>query len=370
MTTSKMEDFVGVRQLIATVLRARLPKKPQDSLWDIYIDPEGCISKITEHDPTRPEATTIIPGIIDAAGRLVGPSLCHAHIHLDKCFLLQDDKYRDLKIIKGDFDEAISLTNQAKQRFEEDDLIRRGCRLITESNQSRVTSMRAFVEVDENVGMRCLGVALKLKEKFQSECYVQICAFAQLALFSGEDTCRHRRALLETAAESSDVEVISSTPYVENSSEMMQKNCLWTIEVAIAYGKHLDFHLDYNVDDQIDLMTPLVIRRLQNGWRSLETERTVSLSHCTKLTLLPVAALSAIYNDAADLPVTFVGLPTSDLYMMATPEESKSKSMSRVRGTLQVLEMIQSWGLNAVIAINNGKRNLSHNCSFVVCVVC
>ncbi len=64
------------------------------------------------------------PDTIDARGCLVGPSLCHAHVHLDKCFLLNDPKYSDLEIVEGNFAEALRLTSQAKQRFEEEDILR------------------------------------------------------------------------------------------------------------------------------------------------------------------------------------------------------------------------------------------------------
>ena len=62
--------------------------------------------------------------IIDARGCLVGPSLCHAHVHLDKCFLLNDPKYADLEIVEGSFAEALDLTSKAKQRFTAEDLLR------------------------------------------------------------------------------------------------------------------------------------------------------------------------------------------------------------------------------------------------------
>ena len=68
----------------------------------------------------------LVPGAIDidARGCVIAPSLCHAHVHLDKCFLLNDPKYADLEIENGDFAEALDLTSKAKNRFEEEDLIR------------------------------------------------------------------------------------------------------------------------------------------------------------------------------------------------------------------------------------------------------
>jgi hypothetical protein len=59
--------------------------------------------------------------------------------------------------------------------------------------------MRAFVEVDQGVGMKCLEAGLALKEEFLGRCYVQICVFAQDPIFSYDDGGEAMMRLLETA---------------------------------------------------------------------------------------------------------------------------------------------------------------------------
>jgi len=79
-----------------------LTNKPANSLWNICCK-EGRVSEISEYEAeanSKPD------------GRLVAPSLCHPHIHLDKCFLLSHPKYADLEIEKGDFQEALNLTSR------------------------------------------------------------------------------------------------------------------------------------------------------------------------------------------------------------------------------------------------------------------
>ena len=167
---------------LTTIIGARLPDRPY--LWDIHLA-KGKISNITPHDFNSPINKD--PKVLEARGCLLTPSLCHAHIHLDKCFLLQDSKFSDLQIVRGDFDEAMTLTTSAKKRFTRSDLLRRGRQLIVESVQVGVTSMRAFCEVDGGVGLKCLDAGLELKKEFEDRCEVQICAFAQLPLFTGQD---------------------------------------------------------------------------------------------------------------------------------------------------------------------------------------
>ena len=77
-----------------------------------------------------------------------------------------------------DFQEALKVTSEVKKRFSEqyDDLISRGDRLIRESAEAGVTSMRAHVEVDTIVGDTCLKAGLALKEKWKEICDIQICS--------------------------------------------------------------------------------------------------------------------------------------------------------------------------------------------------
>lgn len=82
--------------------------------------------------------------------------------------------------------------------------------------------MRAFVEVDPVVGMKCLEAGLALKAEFQGRCYVQICVFAQDPIFSYADTGKEMQELLVQAVQKEGVEVIGSTPYVEKGGMSRQ----------------------------------------------------------------------------------------------------------------------------------------------------
>jgi cytosine/adenosine deaminase-related metal-dependent hydrolase len=78
----------------------------------------------------------------------------------------------------------MEVTGRAKVAFpfDLDDLYSRGARLIRESVECGVTSMRAHVEVDAIVGFACLDVAGALRDKFKMICKVQIAG--RLALSS------------------------------------------------------------------------------------------------------------------------------------------------------------------------------------------
>jgi hypothetical protein len=77
--------------------------KPENSRWLVCCK-NGRIDSINRHVPLGIDQ--------EDDGRFLTPSLCHPHIHLDKCFLLSHPKYADLEIQKGDFAEAIKLTSR------------------------------------------------------------------------------------------------------------------------------------------------------------------------------------------------------------------------------------------------------------------
>ena len=118
-----------------------------------------------------------------------GDRLCHSHIHLDKCYILDQGE----PLTKGcvfpdavcqqitdsdrrDFQEALRVTSDVKKRFRDsfDDLYSRGGRLVRESVACGVTSLRAHVEVDRIVEDVCVDVAVRLRREWANVCDINI----------------------------------------------------------------------------------------------------------------------------------------------------------------------------------------------------
>ncbi|KAI4198302.1 MAG: hypothetical protein LQ350_005385 [Teloschistes chrysophthalmus] len=348
--SSTPESPTFIRRKVGKIQGVRLPNREPDSRWDISIEGKA-ITSIKPHDPQN-LAQTSDPEILEARDCFLTPSLCHPHVHLDKCFLLNDPKYADLSIEKGDFAQALSLTSKAKSRFSLDDLLRRGRWLIEESIEAGVTCMRAFVEVDATVRFKCLDAALTLKAQYRDACEIEICVFAQDPIFTGENALDNRD-LIEEALQRDGVEVLGSTPYVEADEARMRKNVDWAVDAAWKYDKHLDLHLDYNLNANKEPLIWYVIARLHRRQHvSKKSNRTIVLGHCTRLTSFTADQWHDLRRRIGDLPVSFVGLPTSDLFMMGKPSDEAGGG-ERVRGTLQMPQMIQQYRLAGAIGINN-----------------
>ncbi|KAL8745095.1 MAG: hypothetical protein Q9190_002742 [Brigantiaea leucoxantha] len=341
---------LSVQSQASVLAGVRLHGRDQSALWDVKLS-NGRIDAISAHGSStpalgNPEAELYLKGCV------LAPSLCHPHIHLDKCFLLSDPKYSDLVLTQGTFAEALELTSKAKSRFEENDLLRRGRWLIKESIAAGVTCMRAFVEVDTTVRFKCLDVGLMLKDAFKNQCEIQICVFAQDPIFSGTAS-QEGRQLVQEALSREGVDALGSTPYVEQSLRRAHANIDWAVNTAIRHQKHLDLHLDYHLDVEKAPTTSYVIETLRrHSWVKEAPTKTIILGHCTRLTLFTATEWQSLRSQIADLPVSFVGLPSSDLFMMGKPSEGEGGGQ-RVRGTLQILQLIRKYDLKGSIGVNN-----------------
>ncbi|KAJ5491202.1 hypothetical protein N7539_002769 [Penicillium diatomitis] len=329
----------------------RLSNSPS-ALSDIQVhyplnSPHGVIGSITPHHcPTG-------VAVESDALPLALPALTHPHIHLDKAFVNSAQQYAHLLPQQGGFQEALSKTAEAKQQFTRADVIQRGEWLLAESVAAGVTAMRAFVEVDHTVRHVCLEAAVRLQDHWKDACEVQIVCFAQDPIYSTDHGPQNRSWMEQALKQYPQVGVIGSTPYVEATIAAAKQNIDWAVGSALEMGKHLDFHLDYNLESGKEALVWYVLDTLrERGWTSA-TGKRVMLGHCTRLTLFTDEEWSRMAQmiHKHDLPVSFVGLPTSDLYMAASSPEKCPHNRSR--GTLQVPEMIRKHGLDAVIGVNN-----------------
>lgn len=312
--------------------------------WDIAFEhpqdsPRGIIKAIT---PSNADSQS---------PPLALPSLTHPHIHLDKAFVHSAPQYAHLLPSTGSFAEALSFTSQAKAQFTPADVRQRGAWLLAESVSAGVTAMRAFVEVDHTVNETCIAAGVALKHEWQSLCDIQLVCFAQDPICSGEFGAANRRCIeAALSCYSADIAVLGTTPYVEASPAAAKANIDWAVARARALDLHLDFHLDYHLDPARPPLVWHVLQALRaTGWTTLTSTKRVMLGHCTRLALFTDAEwrdLAAFIRDH-HLPVSFVGLPTSDLYMAAAPAGPGP------RGTLPVPRLIRAYGLDVVMGVNN-----------------
>ena len=360
---------------VTTVNNILLPSSPAPQT--VQISSTGHITSIEPYALQQNDSLDVTPPV------LALPSLCHPHIHLDKPHLLTHLQTSHLSPKNGSFPEALSLTGEAKKHYTRSSLIERGNHLIADSIHAGVTHMRAFVEVDTTVGLLCVEAGLELKRGWANDVEIQICAFAQDPLFTDLSDSGNKEyleggnanlSLLIQALGIDGVDVLGTTPYVEGPIEAQRRNISWAVSIAIEKSLHLDFHLDYNLDPEKEPTVWTVLEMLcKNKWNEEQASyghgrKTVVLGHCTRLMLFSPdewMKLATIIHEN-ELPVYFVGLPSSDLFMQGRPESLSSNSetdlaaaahrttaaSNRPRCTLHIPSLLDL-GLKCALGINS-----------------
>ncbi|KAF4577148.1 hypothetical protein EYR36_005135 [Pleurotus pulmonarius] len=290
----------------------------------------------------------------DCKGGFMLPAPCHPHIHLDKCFIMSS--CGDLRT--GDFAEAMALTGKAKASFDKRDLYYRGARLVLESVECGVTSMRAHVEVDTIVGSNCIDVGLQLKRTFRPICDIQIAAFAQEPLFADPEDEKPGPNFdrLKDAVALDGVSVVGSAPYVEKNLDQMKRNIRLILSLAAEHDLHADFHLDYNVDPESEPLIYEVIDHVRNnrywsGTRADGSRPSVVIGHASRLQLFPPSQWKDLAKEIEDLPIHLVGLPQSDMYMLGRSDAKKP--LGPPRSTLHVPKIKKDYGIKVAMGVNN-----------------
>lgn len=178
--------------------------------------------------------------------------------------------------------------------------------------------------------------------------------FAQEPLDSsaGDEADSKNLKLLSEAASRPGVSVVGSAPYVEPSRENARRNIARILDIAEKHSLHADFHLDYNLDPHSEILLYDVISQLRaRSWGdSRQQGKQVTIGHATRLALMPASEWKELRERIAGLPIHFVGLPQSDLYMMGrNPPEGQLP----VRGTLRVPQLAREHGIEVAMAVNN-----------------
>ncbi|KAJ7250905.1 hypothetical protein B0H12DRAFT_1202867 [Mycena haematopus] len=335
--------------LVITNVRLAHPDPARiDDLWRI----ECVVGRVSSIQCLAGESPHLERADIDAKGGLLLPSLCHSHIHLDKCFILDR-----CELVAGDFAEALQVTNESKASFDRNDLYKRGYELIRESLQCGVTSMRAHVEIDTAVEFLCLETGQKLRKDF-----LDVCAFnwqvkqsvhrpfAQEPLFdTPESTEPGRNYTLLAEAAANDIEVVGSAPYVEPTLEQAKANIMLLLKLAQKHGSHVDFHLDYNLDPASE---PLIFEVISAAKKlSWSRESRITIGHATRLQLFTPPQWDDLVAAIGELPIMFVGLPQSDMYMLGRQETNTS--LGPPRSTLRIPYIANKYNIEMAMSVNN-----------------
>ncbi|CTQ53327.1 Cytosine deaminase [Roseibium album] len=235
---------------------------------------------------------------ISGAGALLTPGFVESHIHLDKSCIL--DRCHNAT---GTLDGAIAAVNQAKKGFTEDDVYRRGTRVLEKAIIQGTNAMRTHVEIDPGIGLTGFNAIMRLKRDFAWALDLQVCVFPQEGLTNNSGT----QKLLEEAIQNG-ADVLGGCPYTD-ADPIAQIRILY--ELAARYDLDLDFHLDFDLDPGWRHLDEIARQTLAFGWQG-----RVAVGHVTKLSVLPPPQLVDTVSLVKDAGIALTVLPATDLFLM------------------------------------------------------
>jgi cytosine deaminase len=266
---------------------------------------------------------------IDAGGAMALPGLVETHIHLDKACIMHR-----CQLDHGTLSEAIEQTRRAKAEFTQDDVYKRGAKVIEKAVVQGTSYMRTHVEIDPIIGLTGFRAIQKLKVDYSWAIDLQICVFPQEGLLNNQGT----EALLCEALEAG-ADLLGGCPYTD-SDPIGQIRKLF--ELARYYDCDLDLHLDFDLNPEEMTISEVIRQTVLHGW-----EGRVTIGHVTKLSALPPKVLQEIASQLAQADVRVTSLPSTDLFLMG-----REASHNIPRGVAP-LKKLSAAGVTCSVSTNN-----------------
>ncbi len=303
------------------IRRARLASAPDAPPVDIGMA-EGRIAAIEPRIDTG-------ASVFDAGGCLVCAGLIETHIHLDKSCIY--DRCAPEAERQAD---AVRRVSAVKPTFTVQDVRDRAARTLEKCIAHGATRMRTHVEVDPRVGLRGFEGVRTLADDYRWAIDVEICVFPQEGLTNNPDTEPLMIEALRNGAR-----VIGAAPGYDTDHQAQIRR---VFALAREFDVDIDMHLDFgNTPEAMDL--PLVCELTEHyglGGR-------VTVGHMTKLSTMPLAALTRLARRVADAGVAVTVLPATDLFLMGRDQDHDVR-----RGVADVNLLVEH-GVNCSLSTNN-----------------
>lgn len=205
---------------------------------------------------------------IDAAGRLVTPSLIETHIHLDAVLTVGHPRYNQT----GSLFEGIEIWGERVKSLTYDDVKRRAGQAIRWMLANGVTHIRTHVDVCDP-SLTALRALVEVREEWRDVVTIQIVAFPQQGIYSFPDG----EALMVEALDMG-ADVVGGIPHYEWTREYGERDVKTALRLAWERGLRADLHCDETDDDQSRFLELVAAETIRLGLQG-----RVTASHATAM---------------------------------------------------------------------------------------
>jgi len=267
--------------------------------------------------------------IIDLEGKLIIPGLVESHLHLDKACILHRCEPK-----LGTLTEAIETTAREKLKFNEEDIFKRGAKVLEKAISQGTSYVRTHIEIDPDIGLKGFDAVKELKKQYAWGIDLQLCVFPQEGLINNPGT----ESLLCQALENG-ADLLGGCPYTDSKPKDQIKRLF---ELAKHYDCDLDFHLDFDLDTNNMSLIDVIELTEKFNWQN-----RVAVGHVTKLSALHPDELEKISKKLAEYGIAVTSLPSTDLFLTG-----REYSHNIPRGVVPLIKLDQ-YGVACSVSSNN-----------------
>lgn len=222
--------------------------------------------RIARIGPAIPEGS---PHEIDAAGRMVTPSLVETHVHLDAALTVGQPRHN----LTGSLFEGIEIWSERVRTVTREDVVRRADQAIRWMLACGVTHIRTHVDVCDPA-LVALGALLELREAWQDVVTIQIVAFPQQGIYSFPDG----EALVVRALDLG-ADLVGGIPHFEWTREYGERAVKAALRLAAERGLRADLHCDETDDDQSRFLEVVAAETIRLGLQGRVTAGHATAMH-------------------------------------------------------------------------------------------
>lgn len=254
--------------------------------------------------------------ILDLDGFIVTPTFINTHLHIDKAFTINDNRFGKEETLE----ECIKIMHEIKKNYTVDDVKKRAVRAIMDSVKYGVTKIRAHVDIDNFVNLVALEGCLLAKEETKKFADVQIVAFPQKGIFCNRGTKELMVKAIEMGAD-----IVGGMPYAEWIEEDSKKHVDFVFEVAKKYNLDIDMHVDQTKDFFAKSLEYIAYKTIQENY-----EGRVSATHCTSLSYQNYAHAQKVMELLKIAKINICVNPQV-LLIMGIDQEPRTRGLTRAR---------------------------------------
>ncbi|MEE2751355.1 MAG: amidohydrolase family protein [Myxococcota bacterium] len=280
---------------------------------DITVE-HGAITRITPTGEVEPCGETL-----NANGGLVSRPFADPHIHLDAVLLGARTPNTS-----GTLQEGIANWGKARASLTPEDVRARAKQAISWCVAQGTTRIRTHADTASSIGVETL---LSLREEVAEICDLQVVAFPQDGVFTGEG---HEAALRWAAA--AGVDAIGAIPHHEHSRSDGENSLVLATELAEQHGVAIDIHCDETDDPNSRHLEFLCRHILKTGF-----SRHVVAGHCTAMHSYPDDYANEVIALVVKSGVQVVANPLDNVVL-----QGRHDGYPRRRGITRVPELLEA----------------------------